>query len=61
MRPIVFAIALKFICWFFVIVALYQQSEIKELALNVSGIMCLVGSFICASIDSIRAKENETK
>jgi len=48
-------------CWFFVIVAVYQESEIKEAALNVSGIICFVGSFICASLDFIATQKNETE
>jgi len=61
MRPLVFAISLFLMCWFFVIVAVYQESEIKEAALNVSGIICFVGSFICASLDFIATQKNETE
>ncbi len=57
MRPKIMAISLFLACCFFVIVAIFQESEIKEAALNVSGIMCLVGSFICASLDFIATRK----
>lgn len=51
MRPMIFAVALFFMSVFFVSCGIGEDSEIKQAALNVSGIICFVGSFICASLD----------
>lgn len=51
MRPMIFAIALFATAVFFIFCGINKGSEIKEAALNVSGVICFVGSFICASLD----------
>jgi len=47
----IFSIALFLTAVFFIFCGVSEDSETKEAALNISGVICFVGSFICASLD----------